>query len=330
MRAMRTVAHGSWSELLIQSLASSVKLASARAPAPRAVATRLSASGRRPDLSSLGSATSTGSKTRTTATPAQRRWSRANSQRACSLSSSERTAGTGRGKGTESRRTSRMASSKPAKPEPRVIAADRSWPSGATDDVGLGGQPGLVQRVDGRQLLRRQAQEVVGPAPVDVGVEGAQVVTLRPSGAIGERRFRKLVSRRWRRRARARPPSANQAPAQARATGVPHASWKCFVSCSRFADPGSLIPFVFSWYAPRDDALSIPPFGRGGRGGFGGVRRLEVAAGRPLRAQALQRRRVLQRRHAQRPAGRRPDTGRTSASTRTSSRFRCSRASRRS
>ena len=58
---MRTVAHGSWMAALIQSAASSVNIGSAGWPAPRVIATRLSASSRRPARSSLGSATSTGS-----------------------------------------------------------------------------------------------------------------------------------------------------------------------------------------------------------------------------------------------------------------------------
>ncbi len=250
MRAMRTVAHGSWSELLIQSLASSVKLVSACAPAPRAVATRLSASGRRPDRSSLGSATSTGSKTRTMATPAQRRWSRANSQCACSLSSSERTAGTGVGNG---HRVAQNFQDGVVETSEARAARDRGRDElavGGHDDVGLRGQPGLVQRVDGRQLLRGQAQEVVGPAAVDVGVQGAQVVTLRASGAIGQRRFRKLVGRD---RVGARAPRRQQRTKHQHKHEPPgsharHGSVLCHAVGS--SDPGSLIPFAFSWYAP--------------------------------------------------------------------------------
>ena len=58
---MRTVAHGSWIAALIQSAASSENIGSAGRPAPRVIATRFSASSRRPERSSLGNATSTGS-----------------------------------------------------------------------------------------------------------------------------------------------------------------------------------------------------------------------------------------------------------------------------
>ena len=178
---MRTVAHGWWIAALSQSAASSVKTGvggQARAPGHRDALERLVAAagaqqlGQR-DLDRIvgahdgepGAAPLVAREHPVRVQPARR-------------PSGPRSAASGTGPSRAAlpgwRRRSRGT------PTRGVMRGRDQLAVGRDDDVGLRGQPRLVQRVDGRQLLRRQAQEVVGPAPVDVGVQRAQVFALRP------------------------------------------------------------------------------------------------------------------------------------------------------